>query len=137
MNLPTAARLPRWVAAQNDDRAGFIHPGADGLWRASNWSGSLGTFTTAAEAEAAIRAAPTKPKPKREPKPPRSTGLRFERLTAIEAGYAVFARKQKIGAVVSLASGQYAAWSRDGKIGEFATPGQAESAVRAARKPRP
>ena len=41
--------LPRWVAARNDDRAGFIHLAADGLWRATNWSGFAWTFTTAAE----------------------------------------------------------------------------------------
>jgi hypothetical protein len=131
---------PRWVAAQNNDHAGFIHLGPDGLWRACNWSGSLGVFTTAAEAEAAIRAAPTKPKLKKAQKPPPPIGLRFERLTAIEDGYPVFARKRKIGAVVGLSTGQFAAWNRDGKIGEFATLGQAESAVRAAdlaSKPRP
>ena len=31
--------LPRWVADRNDERAGFIHLAADGLWRANNWSG--------------------------------------------------------------------------------------------------
>ena len=65
-------------------------------------------------------------------KPPPPIGLQFESLTAIEAGYQVFARKRQIGAVIGLASGQYAAWNRDGKIGEFVTLGQAESAVRAA-----
>jgi hypothetical protein len=35
-----------------------------------------------------------------------------------------------MGAVIG-ASGQFAAWNRDGKIGEFATPGQADNAVRA------
>jgi hypothetical protein len=132
--------LPRWVAARNDGRAGFIHLGADGLWRASNWSGSLGSFTTSEGAEAAIRAAPAKPKLKRAPKPASPIESRFERLTTIEAGYPVFARKHKIGAVIGLASGQFAAWNRDGKIGEFATSGQADNAVRAvdrARKPRP
>jgi hypothetical protein len=131
--------LPRWVAARNDARAGFIHLGADGLWRACDWSGSLGSFTTSEEAEAAIRAAPAKPKSER-PKPAPPIGPRLERLTTIEAGYPVFARKHKIGAVIGLASGQFAAWNRHGKIGEFATPGQAESAVRVAhraRKPRP
>jgi hypothetical protein len=131
--------LPRWVGARRDARAGFIHLGADGLWRASDWSGSLGSFTTSEEAEAAIRAAPAKPKLERAPKPAQPIGSRLERLTTIEAGYTVFARKHKIGAVIGLASGQFAAWSRHGKIGEFATPGQADNAVRAAdraRKPR-
>jgi hypothetical protein len=124
--------LPRWVADRNDERAGFIHLAADGLWRANNWSGSLGAFTTADEAEAAIRAAPAKPKVKKAPEPSPPIRLRFESLTAIEAGYQVFARKRQIGAVIGLASGQFAAWNRGGKIGEFATLGQAESAVRAA-----
>jgi hypothetical protein len=109
--------LPRWVAARNDGRAGFIHLGADGLWRASNWSGSLGSFTTSEEAEAAIRAAPAKPKLKRAPKPAPPIESRFERLATIEAGYPVFAKKHKIGAVVGLASGRFAAWNRDRKIG--------------------
>jgi hypothetical protein len=66
-----------------------------------------------------------------------ATGLQFESLTANEAGYSVLdARKRKIGAVISLASGQFAAWSRSGKIGEFATPGQAESVVRIADRAR-
>ena len=133
--------LPRWVAARNDGRAGFIHLGADGLWRASNWSGSLGSFTTSEGAEAAIRAAPAKPKLKRAPKPAPPIGSRFERMTAIEAGYVVLdARQRQIGAVFARASGQYAAWGRHGKIGGFATLGQADNAVRAvdrARKPRP
>jgi hypothetical protein len=124
--------LPRWVAARNDDRAGFIQLAADGLWRAYGWSGPLGAFVTETEAEDAIRAAPAKPKLKKAPKPQPQIGLRFESLTAIEAGYQVFARNRQIGAVIRLADGQYAAWNRDGKIGEFATPGQAESAVRAA-----
>ena len=124
--------LPRWVAAQNNDHAGFIQLTADGLWRANNWSGSLGAFAAADEAEAAIRAAPAKPKLKKAPKPSPPIGLRFESLTAIEAGYQVFARKRQIGAVIGLASGQFAAWNRGGKIGEFATLGQAEAAVCAA-----
>jgi hypothetical protein len=82
--------LPRWVADRNDERAGFIHLAADGLWRANNWSGSLGAFTTADEAEAAIRAAPAKPKVKKAPEPSPPIRLRFESLTAIEAGYQVF-----------------------------------------------
>ena len=57
-------------------------------------------------------------------------------LTAHEAGYRVYAKNRRIGAVIGLASGQFAAWSPHGKIGEFATPGQAEAAVRAAPKPR-
>ena len=129
--------LPRWVAARNNDQAGFIHLAADGRWRANNWSGPLGAFTTAEEAEVAIRAAPVKPKLKKAPKPSPPTGLQFESLTANEANYSVLdARKRKIGAVISLASGQFAAWSRSGKIGEFATPGQAESAVRIADRAR-
>jgi hypothetical protein len=133
--------LPRWVSARNSDRAGFIHIGVDGLWRASNWSGSLGAFATDIEAETAIRAAPAKPNLKKAPKPPPPVGLRFEAMTACETGYVVLdARQRKIGAVIGLAGGQFAAWNRDGKIGEFATPGQADNAVRAvdrARKPRP
>ena len=129
--------LPHWVAARNDDRAGFIHLAADGLWRANNWSGSLGAFTTADEAEAAIREAPSKPKLKKLPTPQPPIGLRFDGLTAIEAGYVVLdARKRQIGAVIGLADGQYAAWSRDGKIGEFATRGQADSAVCVADRAR-
>jgi hypothetical protein len=132
--------LPRWVATGNNDRAGFIHRAADGRSRANNWNGPLGVFATAEEAEVAIRAAPAKPKLTKAPKPQPPIGLQFEGLTAIEAGYLVFdARKRKIGAVIGLTSGQYAAWNRDEKIGEFATLGQAESAVRAAdraRKPR-
>ena len=124
--------LPRWVAAQTDDHAGFINLTADGLWRAYNWSGSLGAFTTADEAEAAVRAAPAQPKLKKAPKPSPPIGLRFESLTAIEAGYQVYARNRQIGAVIGLACGQFAAWNRDGKIGEFATLGQAEGAVHAA-----
>jgi hypothetical protein len=123
--------LPHWVAAQNNDHAGFIRLTADGLWRANNWSGSLGAFATADEAEAAVRAAPAKPKLKKAPKPLPPIGLRFESLTAIEAGYQVYAGNRQIGAVIGLASGQFAAWNRK-KIGEFATPGQAEAAVRAA-----
>ena len=96
--------LPRWVADRNDERAGFIHLAADGLWRANNWSGSLGAFTTADEAEAAIRAAPAKPKVKKAPEPSPPIRLRFESLTAIEAGYQVFARKRQIGAVIGLAT---------------------------------
>jgi hypothetical protein len=132
--------LPRWVAARNDDRAGFVQLTADGLWRAYNWSGSLGAFATAAEAEAAIRVAPAKPKLKKAPKPPPPIRLQFESLTALDTGYVVFAKKCRIGAVIGLADGQYAAWNRGGKIGEFATLGEAESAVRAAdraRKRRP
>ena len=134
MDEPTSSSCdpPRWIAAKNDDRAGFIQLTADGRWRANNWSGSLGAFATAAEAEAAIRAAPAKPKSKNAPKPSSPIGLRFESLTAIESGYQVFARNRRIGAVIGLADGQYAAWNRGGKIGEFATLGQAESAVRAA-----
>jgi hypothetical protein len=123
--------LPRWVAARNDDRAGFIQLTADGLWRAYSWSGSLGAFATDIEAEAAIRAAPAKPNLKKAPKPPPPVGLQFERLTAIEAGYQVYARNRQIGAVIGLACGQFAAWNRGGKIGEFATLSQAEAAVRA------
>jgi hypothetical protein len=123
--------LPRRVAGRNNHRAGFILRAPDG-WRANNWSGPLGTFTTAAEAEAAIRAAPPKPKLKKLPKAPPPIELRFESLTANEAGYPVFARKCQVGAVIGLANGQFAAWSRRGKIGEFATPGHAEAAVRAA-----
>jgi hypothetical protein len=131
---------PRWVAARNDDRAGFIQLTADGLWRSNNWSGSLGAFATADEAGAAVRAAPAKPKSKNAPKPLPPIGLRFESLTAIEAGYHVYAGNRQIGAVIGLASGQFAAWNHDRKIGEFATPGQAEAAVCAAdraRKRRP
>jgi hypothetical protein len=124
--------LPRWVAARNDERAGFIQLTADGLWRAYNWSGSVGAFTTADEAEAAIRAAPAKPKLRAAPKPAPPIELQFESLTAIEAGYQVYARNRQIGAVIGLTSGQFAAWNRGGKIGEFATLGQAESAVRGA-----
>jgi hypothetical protein len=134
-------KLPRWVPARNNDRAGFIQLAADGLWRAYNWSGPLGVFATAEEAEVAIRAAPAKPKLKKVPKPPPPVGLLFESLNSVEAGYQVFgARKRRIGAVIGLASGQYGAWSRGGKIGEFATLSQAEAAVRAcdrARNPRP
>ena len=122
----------RWAAARNDDRAGFIQLTPDGLWRANNRSGSLGAFATDAEAEAAIRAAPAKPKSKNAPKPSPPIGLRFESLTAIDSGYQVFAKNRQIGAVIGLASDQFAAWNRGGKIGEFATLGQAESAVRAA-----
>jgi hypothetical protein len=132
--------LPRWVPAGNNDHAGFIHLAADGLWRANNWSGPLGAFATDFEAEAAIRAVPAKPKLKKAPKPQPQIGLRFDSLTAIKAGYQVFARNRQIGAVIALASGQFAAWNRDGKIGEFATLGQAEGAVRTAdraRKRRP
>jgi hypothetical protein len=121
--------LPRWVPARNDDRAGFIQLAANGLWRAYNWSGPLGAFATETEAEAAIRAAPAKPKLK---KPPPPVGLRFESLTANASGYQVFARNRQIGAVIGLLSGQFAAWSHGGKIGEFATLSQAEAAVRAA-----
>jgi hypothetical protein len=130
--------LPRWVPARNDDRAGFIQLAADGLWRAYNWTGSLGAFTTDLEAEAAIRAAPAKPKLKKAPKQTPSIELQFKSLTAIEAGYLVCdARKGQIGAVIGLASGQYAAWNRAGKIGESATPGQAEVTVRAADRTGP
>ena len=128
--------LPRWVPARNDDRAGFIQLAADGLWRAYNWTGSLGAFTTDLEAEAAIRAAPAKPKLNKASKPPPPVGLRFESLTAIESGYQVFSRNRQIGAVIGLASGQFAAWNRDEKIGDYATLGQAESAVRAADRTR-
>jgi hypothetical protein len=62
-------------------------------------------------------------------------------MTDIEAGYVVLdARQRQIGTVFARASGQYAAWGRNGKIGEFDTWGQAENAVRLAhraRKPRP
>jgi hypothetical protein len=133
--------LPRWVAARNDDRAGCIHLAADGLWRANNWSGSLGAFTTADEAKAAVGAAPAKPKLKKAPTPQPQIALRFDGLTAIEAGYVVLdARNRQIGAVIGLACDQFAAWNREGKIGEFATLGQAKSAVHAAdraRKRRP
>jgi hypothetical protein len=132
--------LPRWVPARNDARAGFIQLAADGLWRAYNWSGSLGAFTTADEAEAAIRAAPAKPRLKKAPKPSPPIGLQFKSLAALETGYQVYDRNRRIGAVIGLASGQFPAWNRDGKIGEFASLGQAESAVRAtdrARKRRP
>jgi hypothetical protein len=122
---------PRWVAARNDDRAGLIQRSPDGRWRAYNWSGSLGEFASAAEAEAAIRAAPAKPQLKKAPKSSPPIELRFESHTANEAGYRVFAKKRQIGAVIGLASGQFAAWNRE-KIGEFATLGQAEAAVRAA-----
>jgi hypothetical protein len=134
MDEPTRSflDLPRWVPARNNDHAGFIQLAADGLWRACGWSGPLGAFATDIEAEAAIRAAPAKPKLKKAPKPTPQIGLRFESLTAIEAGYQVFARNRQIGAVIGLADGQYAAWNRDGKIGEFATLGEAENAVRAA-----
>ena len=129
--------LPRRVPARNDDRAGFIQLAADGLWRAYNWSGFLGAFATDTEAEAAIRAAPAKPKLNKAFKRPPPVGLRFESLTAIESGYQVFARNRQIGAVIGLASGQYAAWNRAGKIGESATPGQAEVTVRAADRTGP
>ena len=129
--------LPRWVAAGNNDRAGFIQLAANGLWRAYNWSGPLGAFATDTEAEAAIRAAPAKPKLNKASKPPPPVGLRFESLTAIESGYQVFARNRQIGAVIGLVSGQFAAWSRDRKIGEFATPGQAEATVRDADRTGP
>jgi hypothetical protein len=125
--------LPRWVAARNNAHAGFIRLAADGLWRANNWSGSLGAFTTAADAETAIRAAPAKPKLKKAPKPTPPIELQFKSLTAIEAGYLVWdARKRQIGAVIGLASGKYAAWNRDGKIGE--RPGLDR---RARRRPGP
>ena len=84
----------RWVAALNDDRAGCIHLAADGFWRANNWSGPLGAFATDIEAEAAIRAAPAKPKLKKAPKSPPPVGLRFESLTGIEAGYLVFGTRK-------------------------------------------
>ena len=125
--------LSRRIPARNDDRAGFIQLAADGLWRAHNWSGPLGAFATDSEAEAAIRAAPAKPRLNKASKPPPPVGLRFESLTAVDAGYLVFGkRKHRIGNVIGLASGEYAAWSRGGKIGEFATLSQAEAAVRAA-----
>ena len=57
-------------------------------------------------------------------------------LTAHESGYQIYAKNRRIGAVIGLASGQFAAWSRHGKIGEFATPGEAEAAVRTAPKRR-
>lgn len=130
--------LPHWAGTRDDKRAGFIDPGADGRWRAKNWTGPLGIFETAEEAEAAIRPAPAKPKLKRPPRAEPPIRLQFEGLTANEAGYSVLdARKRKIGAVNSLASGQFAAWSRSGKIGEFATPGQAEIAVRVADRADP
>jgi hypothetical protein len=57
--------------------------------------------------------------------------------SVIEDGYPVVdARGYKIGAFIGLSSDRYAAWSRGGKIGEFATLGQAESAVRAADRTR-
>jgi hypothetical protein len=130
--------LPRWVPARDNDRAGFTQLPADRLWRAYNWSGPLGAFATDSEAEAAIRAAPAKLKLENAPKPPSPVGLRFESLTAIDAGYLVFGtRKRRMGAVIGLASAQYAAWSRDRKIGKFATPGQAKATVRAADRTGP
>jgi hypothetical protein len=60
--------LPRWITVNGNARAGFVHQGPDGYWRATNWQGCHGGFLTEAEAELVIVTAPSEPKRKRPPK---------------------------------------------------------------------
>lgn len=58
-----------------------------------------------------------------------------ELLTARDRGEVIKVGSLKIGAVIRIGSGRYAAWSTAGKLGEFATPGEAANRVfRAAEK---
>ena len=59
-------------------------------------------------------------------------------LTNRDAGFIVHdAQLKRLGAVVRLGDGRYAAWSRRQKPGEFPTSGATEGAVRANEKDRP
>jgi hypothetical protein len=78
----------------------------------------------------AITAAPPMPKPKRKD---RSSGfvLSFQDLTCQDAGFVVrHGKKRKIGGIVGLADGRFAAWSMREKIGDYDSPGDAVKAVR-------
>src|SRR4051794_17875578 len=82
-----ADTLPRFVAAKGNPRAGVIHfVPDDRLWHASNWSGAIGAFETEKEAEAAVWSAPPQPKPKRPPRLQIPSIMRWESLTAADAG---------------------------------------------------
>jgi hypothetical protein len=122
--------LPRWVSVGSNARSGVIHVDRDGLWHANDWRGPLGVFPTSAEAEEAIRTAPARSPKKRLPRDPPPVALQFKGLTPGDAGYAVFdRRRQKLGAVIRCGGGQYVAWSRVEKPGEFRTAAEAEAAV--------
>jgi hypothetical protein len=121
--------LPRYVAADENPRAGVIHIGRDGLWRANGQSGPLGTFSSAEEAEEAIRTAPARPRERRPAREPPPKELRFTSLTAYDRGYAVYFKQKRVGAVICTAGNNYAAWSKAEKLGEYLTTYEAEKAV--------
>jgi hypothetical protein len=99
-----------------------------GKWHAHAWCGSLGIFASEAQAEAAIRSAPKKPRASKEPpaRRPEST-----KLVEPETAGHVFRGAQQIGGWIKTADG-FAAWTRQGRAGVYGSPGLAANAALAA-----
>jgi hypothetical protein len=127
--------LPRWVAVKGNARGGVLHQAAGGFWRANNWQGCLGGFGTEAEAELAILTAPAKPKRKRAPKAePPGVMKDWRGLTDAASGSVVRDEQGRAIGGFKPAGDRFEAWFKVDALGEFDTPGQAESAVYAAHR---
>jgi hypothetical protein len=103
--------------------AGLIEPSLFGDFRASNWQGTIiGTYPTAAEAEAASAAPPPPKQPpkKAKPRPPPF-------VDPGESGRVYFGEKQ-VGGWIRMPGG-FDAWTKAGKAGTFETPGLAANAA--------
>jgi hypothetical protein len=112
-----AEGLPAYVRVGRDKRGGLVF-WKDGAWRASNWAGPIaGAFRSRDLALAALKKAPSRPKPEKLPAAPKPDPSAYG-LTA-GSGKHVYDGSKRIGAVYLLA-GQFAAWDASGKlIGRF------------------
>jgi hypothetical protein len=124
--------LPYFVTVKGNPRAGVVHQGADGFWRANNWQGRLGAFASEDEAVAAIRASPPNPKRRHKADPP-DFAERW-RLTDAASGYIVRdGGGRAVGAVMPAGEG-FEAWARGKLLGHHPTEaGAAAAVVRAAQ----
>ncbi len=59
-----------------------------------------------------------------------------EALTMRDAGEIVVRDGRRVGCIIHLRNGLWAAWSGAGKIGEYPTPGEAANAAYKAVKPK-
>ena len=124
--------LPYFVTVKDNPRAGVVHEGRDGLWRANNWRGCLGSFASEDEAVAAIRAAPPNPKRKHKADPP--DFAENWRLTDAASGFIVRDGGGRPVGAVRPAGGGFEAWARGKLLGHHSTEtGAAAAVVRAAQ----
>ena len=94
-----------------------------------SWRGAIGAFATEEEAEAAIKAAPPRPKQKQAPRPKPPEDMRWESLTdSIERQSRAERARPAIGAVAP-SGGRFGAWVGGDLVGAFDTVSQARSAV--------